>query len=175
MVKLLKTLPTLLLASFAAAQLTITRPSASVWWVAKSLNEIVWTCKTSTKETFTVLVNNKDPKILTSPLAVIAIQQNYQCSITITQDQANQPAGTGWTVIFANPLNNTEVYATSEEFEIKPLGSTYPPQGSPTDTNTSASATASSPSSINKSGALSLKAGLGAIGLAALGVAGLVI
>jgi len=40
---------------------------------------------------------------------VIAIQKNYDCSITITQDQANQPVGTGWTVLLANPLNNTDV------------------------------------------------------------------
>ena len=32
MVKLLKALPTILLASFAAAQLKITRPSSTVWW-----------------------------------------------------------------------------------------------------------------------------------------------
>lgn len=54
-------------------------------------------------------INNSDPKILTGPIAVIAIQNNYDCSITITQDQANQPVGTGWTVLLANPLNNTDV------------------------------------------------------------------
>jgi len=54
-------------------------------------------------------VNNADPKILVAPIAVIAIQKNYDCSITITQDQANQPVGTGWTVLLANPLNNTDV------------------------------------------------------------------
>lgn len=54
-------------------------------------------------------VNNVDPKIFPAPLAVIAIQKNFDCSITITQDQANQPVGTGWTVLLANPLNNTDV------------------------------------------------------------------
>ena len=70
----------------------------------------------------------------------------------------------------------TQVYATSEEFEIKPLGSAYPPQASAS-ANASSTDTTSSPSSTStsKSGALSLKAGLGAIGLATLGVAGLIV
>ena len=43
------------------------------------------------------------------PLAIIAIQKNYDCSIMITQDQSNQAAGTGYQVYLANPINNTDV------------------------------------------------------------------
>ena len=68
--------------------------------------------------TYNHRINNSDPKILTAPIAVIAIQNNYDCSITITQDQANQPVGTGWTVVLANPLNNTDVRA---EFLLIPF------------------------------------------------------
>jgi hypothetical protein len=50
---------------------------------------------------------------------VIAIQQNYDCSITISQDQANQAVGTGWTVLLANPLNNTDVRPISPR--VSPL------------------------------------------------------
>jgi len=176
MVKLGAIIPsaTLLLASFggAAASLQVTRPSSSIWWVAKSFNEIAWTCKDSSYASFTILINNSDPKILTAPIAVIAIQNNYDCSITITQDQANQPVGTGWTVLLANPLNNTEVYATSEPFEIKALGSAYPSQVSSLGGDSSATSTASGSASTNtKSAAVGMGAGFGGVFAGALAAA----
>ncbi|KAJ3504144.1 hypothetical protein NLJ89_g8095 [Agrocybe chaxingu] len=108
MVRLFKAIPALFLATLAAADLEILRPNSNVWWVAQSLNEIAWTCNDSPYSQFTILVNNTDPTVLVSPMAVIDIQQNFQCSITISQNQANQPAGTGWTLLFANPFNSTD-------------------------------------------------------------------
>ncbi|KIM38085.1 hypothetical protein M413DRAFT_448104 [Hebeloma cylindrosporum] len=173
MVKFAAILPAvaLLVASFSgvAADLKVTSPSSSIWWVAKSLNEIAWTCKDTTIDQFTVLVNNADPKILVAPIAVIAIQKNYDCSITITQDQANQPVGTGWTVLLANPLNNTDVYATSEPFEIKPLGCAYPSQSTPTSANSSGSGSAST--SKPTSAAVGMGAGFGGAFAGALAAA----
>ena len=46
---------------------------------------------------------------MAAPLAIIAQENNFDCSKTITQDQANQPAGTGYTILLADPLNNTNV------------------------------------------------------------------
>ncbi|KAF9525450.1 hypothetical protein CPB83DRAFT_818627 [Crepidotus variabilis] len=184
MVNFLNVVPALVLATVVAAQTAtntgapkILRPNGDVWWVAKSQNEIVWDCKDTSRSVFTVLVGNTDVKVQTAPIAIIAEQQNYQCSLTVTQDKANQAAGTGWFVQFANPINNTDVWSTSNTFEIKALGSAYPPQASdsPSGSNSSASGSASgsaaSPS--GKSAAVGLKSGLGAFGLAALGVAGL--
>ncbi|KIK76522.1 hypothetical protein PAXRUDRAFT_835341 [Paxillus rubicundulus Ve08.2h10] len=118
------------LASAASAQLTITNPSADSWWVAQSANTLAWTCNTSPYQTYTVVLTNSNPSILSGPLAIIAIQQNYDCSETITQQQSAQPAATGYVIQLTNPLNNTEVYAASEPFEIKALGSAYPASSS---------------------------------------------
>ncbi|KAF8198489.1 hypothetical protein BJ912DRAFT_951559 [Pholiota molesta] len=148
-----------------AADLQVTSPSSSIWWVAKSQNLISWTCQNTTIGNFTVLISNTDPTISVSPLAIIAIQQNFDCSIIITQDQANQPAGNGWLVLLANPLNSSDVYATSQPFEIKPLGSLYPSQVTPSGASVAASGTGATaaPSTTAKSSALSLHtAGLGA-------------
>jgi len=172
MVKLFQTLSALFLATLVAADLKVIRPASDIWWVAKSLNEIAWTCHDTTIENFTVLINNKDPKILTAPIAVIAIQQNFQCSITITQDQANQPVGTGWTVVLANPLNNTDVYARSEEFEIKPLGSLYPSQVSSSAGAPGGSSTGSASASQSTSGATSFDSKTGVVAAAAAMVMG---
>ncbi|KAI6041957.1 hypothetical protein EDC04DRAFT_2664000 [Pisolithus marmoratus] len=138
------------LVSAASAQLTVTNPSSDSWWVAQSSNTLAWTCNTSPYSNFTVLLANSNPSILVQPIAIIAIEEDYECSKTITQQQSTQPAATGYTVLLANPLNSTDVYATSETFEIKALGSSYP-------TTTSASSPSgtsgsSSPSSTGTTG-----------------------
>jgi len=47
--------------------------------------------------------------VLTAPIAIVGIQNNFDCSKLVTQDQANQPAGLGYTILLANTLNNTDV------------------------------------------------------------------
>ncbi|KAG9104970.1 hypothetical protein FRC06_002890 [Ceratobasidium sp. 370] len=114
--------------SLVQAQLTITEPSSERWWVAQSQNTLRWTCNTSPYTNWTVLITNSDVNVLTTPLALIAIRKyNYDCSKTMIPGEQLKP-GTGYTMVFANPFNNTDVFATSQSFEVKPVGSTYPPQ-----------------------------------------------
>jgi hypothetical protein len=54
-------------------------------------------------------IANQDPKVLASAIAVIAIENNYDCSKTIIPDQSNLTAATGYVVQFANTLNETDV------------------------------------------------------------------
>ncbi|KAI6104107.1 hypothetical protein EDD16DRAFT_1693964 [Pisolithus croceorrhizus] len=138
------------LVSAASAQLTVTNPSSDSWWVAQSSNTLAWTCNTSPYNNFTVLLANSNPSILVEPIAIIAIQESYDCSQTITQQQSTQPAASGYTVLLANPLNSSDVYATSETFEIKALGSSYPATSSAS--SPSGTSSSSSPSSTGKSG-----------------------
>ncbi|KIK02726.1 hypothetical protein K443DRAFT_656635 [Laccaria amethystina LaAM-08-1] len=163
-------------ASVAQAALTITNPTSSSWWVAKSANTLAWTCQDSPSNQFTVLINSPT---MASPLAIIAQENNFDCSKIITQDQASQPAGTGYTILLADPLNNTNVYATSDPFEIKALGSAYPSQvsssassGSGTASG-SGSAASSTSTSTKKSGAVGAGVGVGGMGVVA-GLVGLV-
>jgi len=124
---------TLLLAASAVAQLTITQPSSALWWVNAEQDTMAWTCNTNTQyPSFTVLVQN--PTLQVIPLAIIAIQNNFDCSHLLTPQVT---AGTGWVLQFADPLNNTHVYATSQPFEVKAAGSAYP-----TNVSTNAPATA---------------------------------
>ncbi|OJA20607.1 hypothetical protein AZE42_07761 [Rhizopogon vesiculosus] len=141
-----------------SAQLTITSPSADDWWVAQSLNILAWTCNTSPYENFTVLLTNSNLSILPAPLAIIAVQDNFDCSVTITQQQSAQPAGTGYVVQLANIINGTDVYAQSEPFEIKALGTAYPTTtfsagSSATSSSTSPTTTSSTGSSATSSSA----------------------
>ncbi|KAG1732982.1 hypothetical protein EDB19DRAFT_1639994, partial [Suillus lakei] len=112
--------------SVVSAQLTITSPGTNDWWVASSLNTISWTCNTSPFMNFSILLTNSNPAVLPAHLVIIAIEENYDCSTTITQQQSAQPATTGYTIQFANTLNSTDIYTQSEPFEIKALGAPYP-------------------------------------------------
>ncbi|KAG8735039.1 hypothetical protein FRC12_018252 [Ceratobasidium sp. 428] len=84
--------------------------------------------------------------------------------------------GTGYTMVFGNPLNNTEAWATSEPFEVKPVGSTYPPQISTTEvlTNTAPGATGSSNPTATSTPNSNNGAVANVVGVASLMLAGVV-
>ncbi|KAG8711177.1 hypothetical protein FRC09_020740 [Ceratobasidium sp. 395] len=171
--------------SIAQAQLTISEPSGDRWWVAQSQNTLRWSCNTSPYTNWTVLITNPDVTILSGPLALIAIllissgdlfpEYNYDCSKTIIPGDQLKP-GTGYTMLFGNPLNNTEVWATSAPFEVKPLGSTYPPQITTSEalTNTAPGATGSSNPTATSTPNSNNGAIANAVGVAFLMLAGVV-
>ncbi|KAI0726589.1 hypothetical protein C8Q72DRAFT_519334 [Fomitopsis betulina] len=139
----------------ASAQLSILAPGGpNLWWVSGEVNDITWTCETSPYQNFTVLLDSSDQTILASPYAFVANQPNYQCSVEIYATQlAKFPAAQGYTIIFANILNSSDVYATSQPFEIKADGSEYPAStATPTGTGTATSSATSSGSSATQSG-----------------------
>ncbi|KAF8067938.1 hypothetical protein FPV67DRAFT_1165860 [Lyophyllum atratum] len=161
----------------AAADFQIFSPSKDVWWIEKSVNTLAWTCNDpAAKPTFTVLVANVDQKVLTSPIAIIGIQNNFDCSKTITQDMLTTPPGTGYTILFANTLNQTDIFFTSPQFEIKPLGSSYPTAtstpgaASPTGSGSAGNSSASSSPGKNAAVAVGVRASMwmgvsGAVGV----------
>ncbi|KAI0336777.1 hypothetical protein GY45DRAFT_1332829 [Cubamyces sp. BRFM 1775] len=141
--------------SLADNGLTILSPGGpNLWWVAESDNVVTWTCQTSPYTNFTVLIANSNPTILPSPLAFLGQQANYDCSKLITKDQVNQPPATGYTIQLADVFNSSHIYAESEPFEIKNLGSAYPASSAtPTGTGGSMSQTGSASGSQTASGA----------------------
>ncbi|KDQ60385.1 hypothetical protein JAAARDRAFT_46100 [Jaapia argillacea MUCL 33604] len=154
------TVAALFTAVAAQTQLSIIDPGGpNLWWIAKSANTLIWTCEQTTYQNFTVMIANSNPSVLVAPQAVIAIQQNFQCSLLIQPNQLDFPPSTGYTVQFANVLNSTDVYASSQPFEIKALGAAYPASSAtPTSTassTASGSGSGATASSTSKSGAFS--------------------
>ncbi|ESK93102.1 hesp-379-like protein [Moniliophthora roreri MCA 2997] len=161
-------------ASAAGGGPKILRPGADNWWVAKSDNVLEWDCKSSSIQQYTVVMTNTNPTILSGPMAIIAIQNNADCSKLVTQQQMTMPAATGYKIQFANTLNQSDVYSESEEFEIKPLGSAYPsssaggaagPTGSGTGTAESANTTGGSGSNAASGLQTPLTLGVAAVGV----------
>jgi len=119
------------LASSATAAFQILSPGGpDLWWVAKSQNVISWTCNTdapiATGNAYQLLLNNTDPNILTAAQAIVANVPNADCSHEITTQQADVRVATGYTLIFADIIDQRKVYAVSQPFEVKALGATYP-------------------------------------------------
>lgn len=56
-----------------------------------------------------LMKNKQDQNVLTAPMAIVPTQNNFDCSITISQNQASQPAAKGYTILLANIVNNTDV------------------------------------------------------------------
>ncbi|ORY33974.1 hypothetical protein BCR39DRAFT_586176 [Naematelia encephala] len=125
-----------------AQSLIITQPSPEHWWVANELDTLAWTAGDNPPQEFSVFLANPDPTILTSELALVSIEPLYEYSKTI--NPGNITPSTGYTIQLTDILNSTNVYATSEAFEIKPEGSSYPPQ---TTNSSSASSNSSSTAS----------------------------
>jgi len=155
----------------ACAQVQILSPGGSnEWWIANSTNLLTWNCNQNTdpnQQNFTVLVQNPTNPQLPSALAIIAIQENFDCSLLVLASQMGAlPVGTGYVVEFANPLNSTDVYTTSDAFEIKAMGSAYPSttaseSGSATSTGSSSSASPTSAKSSSSNDGAILQASLG--------------
>ena len=145
----LKLAATLAAAASAVSAFDITKPNPDEWWVAKSTNVLEWQCKTeTTNPQYTVLIGNPNVPAYERPIASIAIINDYDCSLSIANTQADFPPATGYYIQLADPFNNTHVFATSQPFEIKPLGSLYASQenaGKPS--NASGSAGGANPTS----------------------------
>ncbi|KZT55039.1 hypothetical protein CALCODRAFT_499107 [Calocera cornea HHB12733] len=167
-------LPQLLIVSAALlgavyGQLTITSPSSSIWWITGEQGNLAWTCNTApaTETTWTVMVANPNVQLLTDEQAIVAEQPNYDCSILFTPQL---PAGTGYTILFVNPLNTSDVWATSETFEVKPTGSAYAVTSASSSTGSTGTSTAGAAGASQTSKAEGLHAG--AAGLVAALVGG---
>jgi len=160
-----------------------------LWWIAQSINTLVWSCHTTTLTQFTVVMANPNVTLLApGTQAIVSIQPNYDCSLTIPANEVVFPAGTGYSIQLANPGNATEVYAESAQFEIKAFGATYPAVSAtptqpastggaaPTSSGSSGSGTGSSAStsttgSSSKSGAATTSVSAAFVALVGAGVA----
>ncbi|KLO16143.1 hypothetical protein SCHPADRAFT_848588 [Schizopora paradoxa] len=172
------------LAAIANAQLQVLSPGgANLWWVAQSSNTLLWNCQQSQVQNFTIVLINSNSSILNGALPIVAIENNFDCSKTITQQQANLPVASNYKVQLANPLNSTDVYAESDFFDIKPLGSAYPDAsatptagGSSTASGASSSGSSSPTSGSSSSDAISMKSSVaGLVGAAGVALAAMVL
>ncbi|KAI0037231.1 hypothetical protein K488DRAFT_39622 [Vararia minispora EC-137] len=129
----------------SASAFSILSPGGpNLWWVAGSENTLVWTCHDNPPaQTFQLLLNNTSPTVLTSAEAILANLPNADCSQSITTQQVNLAPATGYTLIIADQTDQTKIYAVSDQFEVKAVGSAFPATSATPTGSSSVSATAS--------------------------------
>ena len=68
----------------------------------------------------TLSLNSSNQSILASPYAFVANQPNYQCSVEIYSYQLTKfPPADGYTILFADTLNSSNVSFSSHEVEFR--------------------------------------------------------
>ncbi|RIA88217.1 hypothetical protein C1645_775533 [Glomus cerebriforme] len=138
------------IATFASATIQIIYPSAQYYLVAGQANEVLWTKEITDTTAFSIfLINSKIVDLKEFALANNVDPRLNKTDVLIGQNLVN----TGFQIIFTDIGNITNIYATSEPFEIKPNGTApiayVTPTPTPTGTSNSPSVDTSKKSSSN--------------------------
>ncbi|KAI0259482.1 hypothetical protein BC834DRAFT_846706 [Gloeopeniophorella convolvens] len=129
----------------------INGPSASQFWVQNISNTISWSFSQGDPSPVDIIVTNGDNRTLNGDFSIARFVNVSQETFTVTN--VTLLTGTGYQVVFINPINSTQVYANSSDFEVKapgtppaPTSSASTPTSSSTSGNSSASSTSAGPS-----------------------------
>ncbi|KAF7791556.1 hypothetical protein EIP86_002572 [Pleurotus ostreatoroseus] len=110
-----------LLPASALATITITGPSPSSFWVQNTSNVITWTFTQGDPSPVDILVINSDNTTLNGAFDIAQFVDVSIQSVTITNVTLKN--GSNYQVEFVNPLNASQIYATSQSFSVMPNGS----------------------------------------------------
>ncbi|CAJ0768221.1 23815_t:CDS:10 [Entrophospora sp. SA101] len=131
----------ILFTNFTSAEIKIVSPSSKYYFVSGGNNSVIWTFdKTIDPKVFSAYLNNPDIASL-KDFAILSATDIAlgTADVSIPSSLIN----TGFVIKFTNIYNISDIYATSEPFEIKPAGSTpityVPPVPTASPSSTSAS------------------------------------
>ncbi|KAH9056610.1 hypothetical protein EDB87DRAFT_1833641 [Lactarius vividus] len=131
-----------LLPSAAFATISISGPSASQYWVQNTSNTIQWTYNTGDPNPVDIIITNQNNQTLNGDFSIARFVPVSQESFTVTN--VTLRPGTGYQVVFVNPVNTTDVYANSSNFEVKASGTPPAPSSTSGSSNPSSGSSASS-------------------------------
>jgi hypothetical protein len=139
----------------SALAITINTPSPSSFWVQNVSNTITWTFNQGDPNPIFITVTNSNSSILNGQFA---IQNGVDLSNgTFTVTNVTLLTDSGYVVNFVNGSNLTQVYASSQPFDVKvpgtPPAQTGSPSGSSSPSATGGNSSASG--STSTSGAVS--------------------
>jgi hypothetical protein len=102
------------------ADISVLSPDADHYWVFGTNNSVTWNYKSGDPEQVTVVIHNSNDNTLHGDFDIAEYVPVSQKSVEITEVTL-KPAS-GYSVLFVNPKNHSQVYATGPEFEVKPKG-----------------------------------------------------
>ncbi|MBW0473207.1 hypothetical protein O181_012922 [Austropuccinia psidii MF-1] len=118
---------------------TITSPSGGSYWVEFTSNTISWATTSNDPPTVSLQVINSNVKTLNGVFSIAEYVKASQLSFTVTN--VTLVVGDGYAVQMCNPMNASEIYATSAPFSVKPNGTAPAPITSSTSPNGTANNT----------------------------------
>ncbi|PCH43183.1 hypothetical protein WOLCODRAFT_25771 [Wolfiporia cocos MD-104 SS10] len=121
----------------ALAEITITGPSASEYWVQYTSNTITWTYSSGDPSPIDIVVFNEHNVTLDGNFSIAQYVDVSTQSFTVTN--VTLVVGDDYAVQFVSPLNHSVIYATSQYFSLMAPGT----KAAPTSAAASASASAS--------------------------------
>ncbi|KAI0051274.1 hypothetical protein FA95DRAFT_1554609 [Auriscalpium vulgare] len=137
------------LPALAAATISINGPSSSAYWVQNTSNTISWSFAQGDPNPVSMVITNAENTTLNGAFYIAEFVNVSQESFTVT-NVTLLPAS-NYQVVFVNPLNASQVYANSSDFDVRDPGT--PPAQTPGSSSTSGSASSSSsPSSSASTG-----------------------
>jgi len=113
------------LAASGQAAISITGPSTQNYWVQNSSNKITWTYSSGDPTPVSIIVTNPDSTLLYGPFSIAEFVSTSDQSFTVTN--VSLKPGSPYAVTFVNSTNPTQVYATGQNFEVKPAGTAPAP------------------------------------------------
>lgn len=137
------------LAALASADnITILYPSSQYWLVAETPQQVIWTYDVAPQQ-FSIYLNNKNLSIVNIALTSNVVTNGKNASVVITLNPSQYDQG-DYYITFSSIGNISDVYATSENFELKKPGSTssvYPPPTSASPSSTGSTSSTPNPKS----------------------------
>ncbi|KAI5122086.1 hypothetical protein M0805_006068 [Coniferiporia weirii] len=138
----------ILLATVSTAlAITINTPSSSSFWVQNTSNTISWSFSSSDPNPVDITVTNSNSSFLNGVFSIARGLDLSNGSFTVTN--VTLVTASGYVVNFVNSTNETQVFASSQPFQVEVAGSTP----------ASVSVSAASSSAISPSGSASGSAG----------------
>ncbi|KAF8590007.1 hypothetical protein K439DRAFT_1628225 [Ramaria rubella] len=125
----------------ALATITIIGPSPNVFWVQNTSNTITWEFTQGDPNPITITITNPNSTFLNGAFTIADGVDLSNKTFTVTNVTLN--VHPGYVVNFVNGSNITQIFASSQPFEVMAAGT--PPASQPTASGSSPSATSTSP------------------------------
>ncbi|KAH8117357.1 hypothetical protein DFH11DRAFT_1724388 [Phellopilus nigrolimitatus] len=135
----------LLAAASSALAITINNPSPSGFWVQNTSNTISWSFSSSDPNPVDITVTNTNSSFLNGVFSIAQFVDLSNGSFTVTN--VTLVVASGYVVNFVNTTNASQIFASSQAFDVKPSGTTPASISSASASSTGASASGSSGSS----------------------------
>ncbi|KAF4576310.1 hypothetical protein EYR36_001090 [Pleurotus pulmonarius] len=149
-----KSLVALLAAASSALAITITSPSQSAYWVQNTSNVIAWTFNSGDTNPIDITVTNSNNSFLNGIFSIARGVDLTNGSFTVTN--VTLVAASGYVVNFVNGTNQSQIFASSSEFDVRTSGTTPASVSIP-----APSPTATTPTSGSASGTAATASGTG--------------